>query len=83
MTGKVGIATTFVSQSGTSGEAGLVVSSTASATSTRLAYGVGAQYDVTRAFSVRAQYESLGNVGNDSTGTAKISLISAGVVKKF
>lgn len=83
MIGKVGIATTFVNQSGTSGEAGLIASSSANATSTRLSFGIGAQYDVTKSFAVRAQYESLGNVGNDTTGTAKIALISAGVVRKF
>ena len=81
--GKFGIGTTVVKQSGTSAEAGFVASSTANATSTRLTYGIGAQYAVTQALSVRAQYESLGNVGNDATGTAKIALISMGVVTKF
>ena len=83
MIGKVGIATTFVSQSVATGGLGLVVSSTANATSTRLAYGIGAQFDVTKTFSVRAQYEALGNVGNASTGTSEVALISAGLVQKF
>lgn len=81
--GRLGVGTTFVNQSGTSSEAGLVASSTANATSTRLTYGIGAQYVVTDAFLVRAQYELLGNVGNDATGTANIALISMGMVTKF
>ncbi|MGB9094059.1 MAG: outer membrane beta-barrel protein [Gallionella sp.] len=55
-----------------------------SATSTKLAYGVGAQYDLTRNVSVRAQYEDLGDVGDsNTTGTSKVTLLSAGLVYKF
>ncbi|MDH4234534.1 MAG: porin family protein [Gallionella sp.] len=55
-----------------------------SATSTKLAFGIGAQYDFTRNFGLRAQYEDLGKVGDDNTtGTSKITLLSAGLVYKF
>lgn len=55
-----------------------------SETSTNLAFGIGAQYDVTQSVAFRAQYEDLGTVGNsNTTGTTKASLLSAGVVFKF
>lgn len=54
--------------------------------SSKLAYGIGAQYDFSKSLGVRAQYESLGDV-LDNTGTAdtnyKVSLISAGLIFKF
>jgi OmpA-OmpF porin, OOP family len=55
----------------------------ASATSTKFAFGVGGQYDFTKNLSVRAQYEDLGNVGDDTTGKSKVTLLSAGVVFRF
>ena len=55
-----------------------------SATSTNLAYGIGAQYDFTESVAVRAQYEDLGTVGDaNTTSTTKATLLSAGVVLKF
>ncbi len=78
--GKLGIARTTVDVTASGGG----FSSSQSATSTKLAYGIGAQYDVSKTFGVRAQYENLGEVGDvNTTGTAKVSLISAGVVFKF
>jgi len=73
--GKLGIASTDLKLSGGG--------SSLSATSTNLAYGIGAQYDFTKNISVRAQYEDLGNVGDDNTGKSKVTLLSAGVVYKF
>jgi opacity protein-like surface antigen len=74
--GKLGIAQTKIEL--TSG--GL----SESATSTNLAYGIGAQYDFTKSVAVRAQYEDLGTVGDtNTTGTSKDTLLSAGVILKF
>lgn len=83
--GKLGIARTTIDSTGTcSGASCLVPSMSKSATSTKLAYGIGAQYDVSKSVGIRAQYEYLGEVGDtNTTGTAKISLVSAGVVFKF
>jgi OOP family OmpA-OmpF porin len=74
--GKLGIARTEIKLTG--GGASV------SATSTKVAYGIGAQYDFTKSVAVRAQYEGLGTVGDaNTTGTSKVTLLSAGVVYKF
>jgi OOP family OmpA-OmpF porin len=74
--GKLGIARTEIKLSG--GVANV------NATRTSLAYGIGAQYDFTKSVAVRAQYEGLGTVGDaNTTGTTKVTLLSAGVVLKF
>ncbi|BBI98522.1 hypothetical protein FGKAn22_02150 [Ferrigenium kumadai] len=79
--GKLGIARTEVKTSGS--VLGIVVAS-AKATSTKAAYGIGAQYDFTKNVSVRAQYEDLGTVGDaNTTGASKLTLVSAGLVFKF
>jgi OOP family OmpA-OmpF porin len=55
-----------------------------SAATTKLAWGVGAQYDFANRLGIRAQYEDFGEVGDaNTTGTAKLSMISAGLVVKF
>ncbi len=55
-----------------------------STTNTNLLFGIGVQFKVNSDVAVRAQYENMGTVGDASTtGTAKVSLISAGVVYKF
>ncbi len=77
--GKVGIARTTVDLSATNS----LGSYSANATSTKLAWGVGAQFDLSDSLGIRAQYEDFGDVGDANTGTAKISMISAGVVMKF
>lgn len=74
--GKLGIARTSADFTAT----GFASQST---TSTKLAYGFGAQYDLSKNMSVRAQYESLGEIADPITGTYKVSLFSAGVVMKF
>ena len=77
---KLGIASTDLKITASGG--GVTVDQ--SATTTKLAYGVGAQYDITRNVSVRAQYEDLGDVGDtNTTGTSKVTLLSAGLVYKF
>ncbi len=73
--GKLGIAQTDLKLSGGG--------TSISATSTKLAIGIGAQYDFTNNISARGQYEDLGNVGDDNTGKSKLTLLSAGVVFKF
>ena len=73
--GKLGIARTETKLSGSAGNS--------NATTTKLAYGIGAQYDFTKSVAVRAQYEGLGTVGDANTGTTKLTLLSAGIVFKF
>ncbi|MDD2775431.1 MAG: outer membrane beta-barrel protein [Gallionella sp.] len=51
-------------------------------TSLNVSWGLGAQYTVSKQFTVRAQYENLGRFGN-STSPVKGSLLSAGVVMNF
>lgn len=55
----------------------------ATAASTKFAYGIGMQYDFNRNISARFLYEDLGIVGNINTGTSRVTLLSAGVVYKF
>lgn len=57
---------------------------------TRAAWGVGAQYDITRQWAVRAEYENFGKAGNDAnftsgtgTGTGKLSAFTASVLARF
>ena len=76
--GKLGIARTDIKVTANCGGCSV------SETSTNLAFGVGAQYDFTKSIAIRAQYEDLGTVGNaNTTGTSKVTLLSAGVVLKF
>lgn len=73
-TGKVGLAATKLD----------ITATGKSATSTNLMFGVGALIRLNTDASVRVQYESLGTVGdNNTTGTAKVSLLSAGIVYRF
>jgi opacity protein-like surface antigen len=73
LTGKLGIAATRLERT----------ASNQSATSTNLAFGIGARYDFNRDVGVRAQYENLGDVGDASTGKTNISLITAGIIVRF
>lgn len=54
-----------------------------STTSTNLAYGIGGRFDFNRDIALRIQYESLGDVGNSTTGTTKLNLFTAGLVARF
>lgn len=78
--GKVGLARTTVDLSATNS----LGSYSPSATTTKLAWGVGGQYDFANRLGIRAQYEDFGEVGDaNTTGTAKLTMISAGLVMKF
>ena len=51
---------------------------------TDLTFGLGAQYDVTRAAGVRAEWQRYKNVGGDDTGgKSDIDVISIGLVWRF
>lgn len=77
--GKLGIARTDLKFSG-----GGLSPQPPMTTTTKLAYGIGAQYELTKRVAVRAQYEDLGTIGDAiTTGTSKVTLLSAGVVYKF
>jgi hypothetical protein len=55
-----------------------------SATTTNLAGGLGVQFDFNKKFSMRAQYETLGTVGEVSTtGKTKVSLTTGGLIIRF
>lgn len=80
LTAKAGLASVDVDASATV----LGVSAAASASDTNFVWGIGAQYNVTPSIGIRVNYENLGTVGdNATTGTAKLTNISAGVVFKF
>lgn len=54
------------------------------ATTTNVAYGIGAQFDLSHNAAIRAQYENYGTLGDASTtGTSKVSSLSIGLVYKF
>ncbi len=56
----------------------------ASATSTKLAFGIGAKAEISKRLAVRAQYENLGNVGDpNTTGKSKVTLLTGGLVMNF
>ncbi len=76
LTGKLGVASAMTDIGGIN-PAGFT-----GVTSLNLTWGLGAQYAVSKQFTVRAQYENLGRFGN-STSTSKGSLLSAGVVMNF
>jgi opacity protein-like surface antigen len=46
-------------------------------------YGIGAFYDLSEHFSLRADYEIVKNVGNSATGQADVKFLSAGVLYRF
>jgi OOP family OmpA-OmpF porin len=72
---KLGIARTKLTLSG---------GVSATATSTKLASGIGAQYNFNKKYSARIQYEDLGLVGDkNTTGTTKVTLLTVGLVYKF
>ena len=80
LTGKVGVAHSTIKLS-----ANLPGNSvTLSSSSTNLAWGIGALFNINNSFAIRAQYEDLGNVGDAATtGTAKVSLMSVGAMLRF
>jgi OOP family OmpA-OmpF porin len=58
-------------------------SASQSATGSSLTYGIGAQFDFTKVFGVRAEWEHFDKVGDDSTGKSAIELGSIGIVYRF
>lgn len=76
LTGKVGIAQAKLKV--------LPSANDVTGTTTKLAFGIGAQYSFTKSIAVRAQFEDLGTVGDaNTTGTTKFTLLSAGIIFRF
>ena len=64
--------------------AGLGAGTSASKTRSSLYWGLGAQFDVARNFSVRLDYDNFGKFGNeDDTGRAKADLWTVNAVVRF
>jgi len=83
--GKMGVASSTITLKGRGTAAGFSATlPERTKTKSNLAYGVGAQFNLTPKVGIRAQYENLGEVGDDiETPKVKLSLISAGLVVKF
>jgi OOP family OmpA-OmpF porin len=75
--GKLGFSSVEVNASTTVTPGTPIPSYTASSTS--LAYGLGIQYALSKAFAVRAQYENLGKTGDQTLGTDTLSFFSIGL----
>ena len=74
--GKLGIAHTQFESYGVTG--------TPASDDTRIAYGLGGQFDYSPSANIRVQYESLGRIGDAATtGTARITLLSLGIALEF
>lgn len=81
LTGKIGLASTDVKADYSSS---LLGSINESASNTKLAFGIGARFDVNSNLAIRAQYEDFGTVGDaNSTGTTKLTMLSVGALVKF
>ena len=50
---------------------------------TDLFYGLGAQYNFTNQFGIRAEWEKFNNIGESEIGTTDIDLISGSLILKF
>lgn len=78
LTGKLGIALTEAKESAPA------VGYSSSASNTTVAYGIGVRYNINKTIAVRAQYEDLGNIKADSTGTSsKLTILSFGATFGF
>jgi opacity protein-like surface antigen len=75
---KIGLASTELKLSGSALNAGNYKT-----TKTQFTWGLGVKYDFSQKIAVRAQYDELGNVGDNNTGTYKTTLLSVGVVYMF
>ena len=53
------------------------------ASSTKVAFGFGVRYVCSKSVALRAQYESLGVVGDANTGTARVGFLSVGTMFTF
>jgi OOP family OmpA-OmpF porin len=80
LTGKIGVESMSVKATG----AGFGVAVSRSASNTNATFGVGMKYNLTPSVALRAQYEDFGTVGDvATTGTIKLTLLSAGLVFSF
>lgn len=80
LTGKIGVESMSLKVTGT----GFGVAVSQSASNTNATFGVGMKYNLTPSVALRAQYEDFGTVGDvATTGTTKLTLLSAGVVLSF
>lgn len=61
----------------------VTVNRTDSETNTGLTYGVGVGYDITKNFTVRAEWQKYPEVGGPSTGEDDITVIGLGVLFRF
>lgn len=48
-----------------------------------LMYGIGAQYNISKSFGIRAQYENLGNINTTSGQNIEMSMASIGIAYTF
>lgn len=78
--GKVGLVRTTVDLSASNSFG----SYSPSATTFNLGWGVGGQVDLADGLALRAQFEDLGEIGDaNTTGTAKLTLLSLGITMNF
>lgn len=80
LTGKLGVAVTKAEASGTA--LGMTVA-LGNANTTTIAYGIGVRYNISRSMALRAQYENLGTIGNDTIGKSNLELLTIGAIFGF
>lgn len=81
ITAKLGIANTAANVTGTV-TPGLSIPGH-SASSTALAYAAGVKYSINKTVALRAQYENLGQTGDETIDTDTLSLLTAGITYYF
>lgn len=82
--GKLGFAYTNTKADASASMAGISASVSESSNRWVPKLGIGAQYNVTKAVALRAEYEYYFNVGNDNTtGQSDIKVLSAGITFGF
>lgn len=84
VTGKLGLARAQIKVSASTAIPGFNAVLSSREASTKVAYGIGVQYDFNKNVSARAQYENLGKAGDEATtGASQLSLLSAGLSLRF
>ena len=81
VTGKIGVAYNFISLDTTITPGPTI--GTYNTTVASAAYGVGLKLTFSDSFSLRVQYEYLGKIGDDTTGTDTLTLTSVGLSYHF
>lgn len=82
--GKLGLINAKVESTVSATGPGGSASASVSSTDWRPNYGIGVNYNVSKQFSIRAEYEQFSKLGNASrTGEADVNLLSVGVAYKF